>query len=282
MGSNESGNAEKLRYYLADEAVLLATNNLWAEAAEVNRTIIERFPTDIQAHNRLGKALTENGELQDAKNAFEKSLAISPNNSIALKNMARLTQLKAADSASHNVPKTSGEFFVEEPGKAVVTSIDLTSTHSHLATAPGHPVKLQPALEISNVGERLSVQDSRGEHLGLVEHRLGSKLINMIRMGHRFEAVATSCRENELKILIKQTHHNPAHPKTSLFMPQPSETRQKSISPRLSEYNTGNDLPQDHVPLSTKDWSDDDTEPGDDEAFNPIVHRVITHEDDID
>ena len=44
----------------------------------------------------------------------------------------------------------------------------------------------------------------------------------------------------------------------------------------------GNDLPQDHVTLSIKDWSDDDTEPGDDEAFNPIVHRVITHEDDID
>ena len=31
-----------------------------------------------------------------------------------------------------------------------------------------------------------------------------------------------------------------------------------------------------------KDWSSDDTEPGDDEEFTPEVHRVINSSDDRD
>ena len=32
--------------------------------------------------------------------------------------------------------------------------------------------------------------------------------------------------------------------------------------------------------VAVKDWSDDDTEPGDDEAFTPVLHRIINPEDD--
>ena len=27
--------------------------------------------------------------------------------------------------------------------------------------------------------------------------------------------------------------------------------------------------------VAVKDWSNDDTEPGDDEAFSPVIHRII-------
>ena len=30
-----------------------------------------------------------------------------------------------------------------------------------------------------------------------------------------------------------------------------------------------------YVTLAVKDWSSDDTEPGDDEAFSPVIHRVL-------
>ena len=35
-------------------------------------------------------------------------------------------------------------------------------------------------------------------------------------------------------------------------------------------------------PVIVKDWSDDDTEPGDDEAFSPVIHRIINTDDDED
>ena len=31
-----------------------------------------------------------------------------------------------------------------------------------------------------------------------------------------------------------------------------------------------------------KDWSDDDTEPGDDDAFSPVIHRIINSSGDDD
>ncbi len=30
------------------------------------------------------------------------------------------------------------------------------------------------------------------------------------------------------------------------------------------------------VAEAVKDWSDDDTEPGDDDAFTPVIHRIIS------
>ena len=32
--------------------------------------------------------------------------------------------------------------------------------------------------------------------------------------------------------------------------------------------------------LIIKDWSDDDTEPGDDDAFSPVFHRIINSADE--
>ena len=31
---------------------------------------------------------------------------------------------------------------------------------------------------------------------------------------------------------------------------------------------------------TAKDWSSDDTEPGDDEAFTPVIHRIINPDSD--
>ena len=45
-------------------------------------------------------------------------------------------------------------------------------------------------------------------------------------------------------------------------------------------YEPGEDESGDTGPIAVKDWSDDDTEPGDDEAFSPVVHRIINAGDE--
>ena len=49
------------------------------------------------------------------------------------------------------------------------------------------------------------------------------------------------------------------------------------LSPYLpnttSEYNSTENEPA--QPGAIKNWSDDDTEPGDDDRFSPVVHRII-------
>ena len=48
----------QLRQQLSKEAIDLALQGRWEEAEAVNRDIIKRFPTDVEAYNRLGRVLT--------------------------------------------------------------------------------------------------------------------------------------------------------------------------------------------------------------------------------
>ena len=54
------------------------------------KAIIENFPNDVDAHNRLGKAYMEMGEYAKAKEAYEKALQLDQYNTIAKKNLQRL------------------------------------------------------------------------------------------------------------------------------------------------------------------------------------------------
>src|SRR2546430_1434510 len=83
----------KLRKAWVDHAIQLAMQNRWAEAVTVNRNIIELFPNDVEAHNRLGRSLREQGQYKDAREAYRRAVEIDPNNSIAQKNLSSLQNI---------------------------------------------------------------------------------------------------------------------------------------------------------------------------------------------
>ena len=80
----------RLRQRLSKEAIDLALQGRWEEAEGINRDIIEKFPADAEAYNRLGRALTELGDFNGAKEAYFKALELAPESTIAKKNIARL------------------------------------------------------------------------------------------------------------------------------------------------------------------------------------------------
>lgn len=84
---------EELRKSWIGQAVELALMGRWDEAVQANLRILEIFPDDIQAHNRLGKAYSELGRYEEAATAYEQSLQRKPSNSIARKNLAELYAL---------------------------------------------------------------------------------------------------------------------------------------------------------------------------------------------
>src|SRR3990170_150507 len=83
----------RVRKQQADAAIQLALKGRWEEAVALNKSIIELFPTDVDAYNRLGKAMTELGRYGEAKGAYQKALEIDPLNTIARKNLTRLATL---------------------------------------------------------------------------------------------------------------------------------------------------------------------------------------------
>ena len=272
----ETKERQKLRNERANKAVALALRNRWEEAAEVNRSILQDFPRDLEAYNRLGKALSELGRNREAKEAFQQSLQVSPTNGIAKKNLERLTRLGDETPRIGTQSSSGPQVFIEESGKTGVTSLlDLASPGVLLKLAPGHKVQLN----IDGAG--LKASESSGQCIGRVEPRLASRLTTLIRGGNRYEATVTSVAERELTVIIREVYRDPSQARTVSF-PSRSGTGNRAYMPgAMLGYELNEEDGVDTEGAVVKDWSDDDTEPGDDDAFTPVIHRIIHPEGEV-
>lgn len=269
MFTREVEDKEKTRKDLVKAAISLAMKSRWDEAVEVNRSILKDFEDDLEAHNRLGKALSELGRNRNAKMAFKRALEISPHNSIARKNLDRLSRLGDDSSGPATRSTLSPPVFIEESGMASVTSlVNLASPDVLLKLAPGHPVEL-----IAEEG-RLKIAEPSGEYVGQVESKLASRLTRLIRGGNRYEATVTSVGEREMMVIIRETDKHPSQAGIVSF-PLKDAGAYRVFRPNAILSELTDEEPAEPERVVVKDWSDDDTEPGDDDAYTPVFHRII-------
>jgi len=73
------------------QAIDLAMSGRWQEAVDANQSLIEDFPNDVDAYNRLGRAYLELGEYGRALEAYRQAAEVDPHNVIARKNLSRLS-----------------------------------------------------------------------------------------------------------------------------------------------------------------------------------------------
>src|SRR3954463_8580569 len=111
---NQTDDRVRLRRVLPEKAIALAMQNRWSEAADVNRKIIELYPNDADAYNRLGKALLEMGRYRESLTTYNRAVELDPNNLIAKKNVDRLKQLAdkepvGAETERHTARTVEGE-----------------------------------------------------------------------------------------------------------------------------------------------------------------------------
>ena len=196
----------KLGQQLEKEAIALAIQGRWEEAVAANKSIIEKFLTDIGAYNRLGRALAELGEFTQAKEAYSKALELAPNNVIAAKNLTRLASLsepKATLGSEHH--KVAPELFVTETGKAgVVNLCNLAPSEVLARMAIGDQVRLRVE------GQRLVVENRRDEYLGEVEPKYGLRLTKLIGGGNRYAAAILSVERDGVRVIIKEEYQHPS------------------------------------------------------------------------
>ena len=272
MNAHGLEDREKIRKDRAKRAVAFAMRGKWEQAAAMNTSIVREFPDDLEAYNRLGKAFSELGRNRDAKAAFEAVLQRSPNNSIAKKNLARLTKL--SDGASPRVARRASRSvhaFMEESGKAGVTTLTKpVPTSILLELTPGDLVNL------SVTGRALTVSDESGAYIGQVEPRVGTRIARLIKGGNRYEATVTSAEDQRLDIIIRETYKSPSQMSIVSFPMRGSAQYGGYLPSQAVVYDADDEM---EIPvaekIAVKDWSNDDTEPGDDEAFSPVIHRII-------
>ena len=196
----------------AKEAIALALESRWEEALALNREIVEEFPRDVEAFNRLGKALSELGQYKQAEDAFRQTLEISPANMIARKNIKRLSHLGDRDAQPKVGSKVAPQLFIEERGRTATVSLrNLPPGTAHLPMAPGDAVELRPS------GSRTAVENVQGEYLGEIEPKLGLRLARLIQGGNRYAAAVTAVDEHSLVIMVKETYRHPSQYGTVSF-----------------------------------------------------------------
>ncbi len=247
----------------AKKAIDLAMQSRWSDAVEANETILDDFPDNLEAYNRLGKALTEIGRIRDAKAAFGRSLELSPHNPIARKNLDRLQQLDDTEPVDMIRGCAVGDTFVEEIGKTTVTAlVNLAKPKVLLKEAPGRPVQLK------SEGGVLKAIGLGGALLGQIEPRLTVRLVRLLKDGNRYEAAVRSVGEEALLLIIREVYKHPSQSGAMSFPPKKIPAHGTILSGSQEAFDAGDDD-------TLKDWSNDDTEPGDDDAFGPVIHRII-------
>ena len=278
MNSTDVAEKDKVRKDSAKKAVGLAMSGQWEEAARLNRSILNEFPRDLEACNRLGKALSELGRNSEAREAFQKAIEISPHNGIAKKNIERLIRLGEEGSVAATPAAAPPNVFIEVNGASTVTSLlNLARPSVLLKLAPGHPVNL----EVN--GRSVNVTEANGEYAGQVEPRLATRLAKLVKGGNRYEANVTSATEAELTIIIREASKHPSQIGVVSFPSRPGTQHPVYMPNAVLEYEVGEqgvaEAGEPGEAVVVKDWSDDDTEPGDDAAFTPVFHRIINTND---
>jgi len=188
------------------QAIDLAMQGRWREAITANEAILEDFPNDVDAYNRLGRAHMELGEYQQARQSYGRTVELDPFNTIAKKNLRRLNYLGEAKFTAESVArKVEPHRFIEEIGKAgVVTLYHLAPTQVRARLVAGD----EAFLKIS--GTHLVVEDEFGQYVGHVDPKHGQRLVKLMIGGNKYSAAVVSSTEEAMTVIIREVYQDPS------------------------------------------------------------------------
>ena len=226
---------------LSREAISLALEGEWERAAEVNQLILDSF-TDVDAMNRLGKALMELARYAEAKEVLDKVVSIAPHNIIAKKNLARLTQLENTPLPNRQARKASSapQLFIEESGKSGTTVLQKATTGQVVARiAPSESTELV----VENNTIKVYTRDN--EYLGQVEPKLGRRLIRLMHGGNKYDAAIIGVNNNSISIIIREIYRHRSLHDVCSFPTRTKEEHRVYLSETLVRYVADDDLEDD-------------------------------------
>ena len=264
----------------ADQAVQAALEADWTRAVDLNTRIIEANADDLEARNRLGRALLETGKLEEAKASYAEVLKAEPNNPIAIRNLARLaTLIEHKTKINMTKSKTQPRLFIEDMGKTGILRL--------INPAPAHIVaKYSPGAE-AELRERdglIAVHARDGELLGFLEPKVGRRLLDLINTGNQYVVAVVSNDQQNPRVAIRETLQSPENAQRISFPGhhRPAETKERAyIKGNFfrfgSEDEEGDEEGTDETERSAS-AADDENEPA--VAEEPLVVEADDDDDD--
>lgn len=234
---------------LAKSAIEAALNNNWKEAVKLNLSLLKLYPQDVEALNRLARAFLESRKINKARSIYKMVLSIDPYNSIANRNIKKLTELKLKDLKSQpNLQTQNGaqvaDIFLEEPGKTKILKV--IGNHSSRRTAT---LRTADPVILKSKHNRVLVLNLRGQIIGELEEEWGKKISKAIRFGSKFEALVISVNAEVMgpvSILVREVEHSPKLKDQIIFPIEKTEdfkryVSEETISPAIEDPSAENE-----------------------------------------
>jgi tetratricopeptide (TPR) repeat protein len=239
----------QLKKQWTDLAIKQAQISQWNEAVLTNKSILQLFPSEVEAYNRLGKAYSELGKYSEARAAYSQTLVYNPKNTIARKNLDRLSLLHESSGQVHSGSgRIDPRLFIEETGKTGSTDLlNLAITSILAQVATGDTVQLHV------IGHTILVRSAAGEDIGQIEPRLANRLIQFMEGGNRYAAAILAKEHSQVRLIIREEYQHP-----SMFgkVSFPSQGGGETIRPYIKDS------------ILRRDHEDDDEMNGDDEYYD--------------
>jgi len=187
---------------LKDRAINTALTGDWEKAISLNKALIKDEPNDIDALNRLAFAQNILGKTKAAKTTYQKVLKIDGLNSLALRNLKRITEIKKSNNNfnNNNFPVQTTNMFLEEPGKTKV--IELVNIAQPNVV---NMLRTGQTLTLSIKRLKIFLLADGKLYVGMLPDNISKRLIKFIKAGNEYESYVRSATNRHLVVFIKET-----------------------------------------------------------------------------
>jgi tetratricopeptide (TPR) repeat protein len=232
----------RVRRQMVDQAVKLAINGNWEDAATLNRDILALLGEQSDSYNRLGKAMSELGKPEEARAAYARSLELDPSNTIAKRNLDKLATTGGGGGTPSQIDT---RMFVEDTGKSTTTMLQAVDSDIVRDLDAGDIVGLQVQ------GNAVNVHTLGGGYIGMIDPRLGLRLSRLIAAGNQYSAALITA-DGDIRVMVRESYQHPSQAGKVSFP--------RAASTGVRGYTRRGLLRED----DELDFGDDGDDPGDD------------------
>lgn len=179
---------------LKSQAIQTALVGDWNNAVSLNQSILLEDPNDIDTLNRLAFAFLSLGNTKEAKELYERVLALDMKNPIAIRNLKRLNENQTRVS---NIPLNN--LFIEEPGKTKVMELLNVADKKVISY-----LRSGERIELKIKRNRIFAINSENQFIGMLPDDICQRLIKFISAGNEYEAYIRTVDSNRVSIFIRE------------------------------------------------------------------------------
>jgi len=270
--------AARLKRQGSEQAIQLALEGKWEEAATLNRSLIQLHPADVDAWNRLGKSLLELGRFREARDSYAKSLDLDPINQIAKRNLDRLQSLNEDDETRRpeGGARVAQDLFIEEVGKTGVSLLHGATRETLARLTAGDEGFLKPGTAL------IDVEDATGEVIGSIEPKLALRLSRLMEGGNKYAAAIKTVSDRDAEVIIKETYRDPSQTRLSF----PATTDGTGVRPYIKEsllrYAGDEDDDDDAEETEQEDWDGEPESSAEPTVSFSSFQNTIERDDDVE